>query len=595
MGANDATFTLNLNGNLEDAADSSAESLADLQRSIRDATFDVGRMQSALSAMKKGGLDKGNAAFRQLSDQIDVHKKSIASATARYTELGGEFGRIEPPTEKLGFLDELMGAIDLSATAVVGVIAAVVVALGALAVGLVAAAARLTAFALSSSDAARSQHIMLEAMLGSSVAATSLQSAISSVATSTSLGRSEIEGYAKQLAQAGLRGAQLEDALQAVSNAASVGADTGKLVSQLGAAKNNAAQFNKVIEKTNGLYGELAGQSALGFGAQMARLKESIGELFSGLNLEPFLNALRSITKLFDSNTVSGKALKTLVTTVFQPLLDGATAAGPKVVWLFKEAIIWALKLTLVALKVRNAIRDAMEGPNAGPIKAALYGILVPLALIAIAATAIAVSTVLAFGLIAAAVGLAFLPFALLGAAIWYIVDAASTLGSALGEGVASALGAAKEKISEWINIGKEFITGLATGITNGLSNVIAAAKKVAGGAISAARSVLDSHSPSRVMMSVGADTSEGMAIGMEDGADQVVTAAESLAAGAIPSPDALAGGAGKAGAGKSVNITINNPIFGDNMDPAETLSMVVRMFEDAARVAGLNPEPEFA
>lgn len=595
MGANDATFTLNLNGNLEDAADSSAESLADLQRSIRDATFDVGRMQSALSAMKKGGLDKGNAAFRQLSDQIDVHKKSIASATARYTELGGEFGRIEPPTEKLGFLDELMGAIDLSATAVVGVIAAVVVALGALAVGLVAAAARLTAFALSSSDAARSQHIMLEAMLGSSVAATSLQSAISSVATSTSLGRSEIEGYAKQLAQAGLRGAQLEDALQAVSNAASVGADTGKLVSQLGAAKNNAAQFNKVIEKTNGLYGELAGQSALGFGAQMARLKESIGELFSGLNLEPFLNALRSITKLFDSNTVSGKALKVLVTTVFQPLLDGATAAGPKVVWLFKEAIIWALKLTLVALKVRNAIRDAMEGPNAGPIKAALYGILVPLALIAIAATAIAVSTVLAFGLIAAAVGLAFLPFALLGAAIWYIVDAASTLGSALGEGVASALGAAKEKISEWINIGKEFITGLATGITNGLSNVIAAAKKVAGGAISAARSVLDSHSPSRVMMSVGADTSEGMAIGMEDGADQVVTAAESLAAGAIPSPDALAGGAGKAGAGKSVNITINNPIFGDNMDPAETLSMVVRMFEDAARVAGLNPEPEFA
>src|SRR5690606_24274559 len=119
-----------------------------------------------------------------------------------------------------------------------------------------------------------------------------------------------ITGYAKQLRDAGIQGAQLETALQAVSNAASVGADTGKIVSQLQAAKNNAQAFNKVIDRTNGLYGDLAKKSAIGFGAQMQRLKESIGELFSGLNLEPFLEGLRSITALFDGNTSSGKALK---------------------------------------------------------------------------------------------------------------------------------------------------------------------------------------------------------------------------------------------------------------------------------------------
>src|SRR5690606_37318734 len=161
-----------------------------------------------------------------------------------------------------------------------------------------------------------------------------------------------------------------------------------------------ATAFNKVIEKTNGLDGDLAKKSAIGFGAQMTRLKESIGELVSGLDLEPFLEALRSITKIFDSNTSSGKALKGLVTALLQPLLTGAAAAGPKIVWLFKEAIIWALKTAIVVVTVRNRLRDALAGPDAGPIKAALYGILIPLGLVALAAGVIALSTVVAFAAI---------------------------------------------------------------------------------------------------------------------------------------------------------------------------------------------------
>ncbi|MCA9643678.1 MAG: hypothetical protein H6718_03210 [Polyangiaceae bacterium] len=597
--ADSATFTLNLAGNLEDNADASESALQALRQSILETTAETTRMQAALTAMKKGGLDQSNAAFRKLSDQLDVHKKSIAQATARYTELGGEFGKIEPPTEKLSFLDELMGAVDLSATAVVGAVAAVVAVLGALAIGLVAAAAKLTMFAISSSDAARSQRIMLDAMLGSSAAAASLQGAIGKVAASTSIGRDEILGYAKQLHAAGLSGAQLEEALQAVSNAASVGADTGKIVSQLAAAKNSAQQFNKVIDRTNGLYGDLAKQSAIGFGAQMTRLKESIGELFSGLDLEPFLKGLRSITKLFDSNTASGKALKSLITAVFQPLLTGAAAAAPKVVWLFKEAIIWALKAGIAVLKVRNAIREALQGPNAGPIKAALYGILVPIALIAIAAATTVTALVIGFGLVAAAVFLAFLPFALLGAAIWYIVDAASTLGAALGDGVSSALDSAKEKLAAWVSIGKEFITGLATGIGNGLTDVVAAAKKVASGAVSAARAVLDSHSPSRVMMSVGRDTSEGMAIGMDDGASDVVSSAQSLAAAAVSGADGGPAGAGAKGGRGSGGLTIHGltvNVHGvDGADDPDFAMKMAKAFEQACLMAGFPIDPEYA
>ncbi|MCB9584550.1 MAG: hypothetical protein H6718_04100 [Polyangiaceae bacterium] len=593
--AAEGTFTLNLDGNLEDGADSSEESLEKLRRSILDTTQDLSRMQAALSTMKKGGVDPGNAAFKKLSDQIDVHKKSLGQAQARYVDLGGEFGKLDPPTQELSFLDELMTQIDTSALAVVGAVAAVVAVLGALAVGLVAVTAKVIGFAIASADAARSQNIMLDALLGSTAAATSLQGVISQVAANTSLGREAITGYAKQLRDAGIQGAQLETALQAVSNAASVGADTGKIVSQLQAAKNSAQQFNKVIDRTNGLYGDLAKKSAIGFGAQMARLKESIGELFSGLNLEPFLEGLRSITALFDSNTSSGKALKTLVTTIFQPLLDGAAKAAPSVKDIFRQGIIYALKFTIVALKVRNSLRDALQGPNAGPIKAALYGILVPLALIAIAATAAATATVITFALIGAAVALALAPFAALGVAIYFIIGAAKVLGAAISSGVTKAIDAAKAKISEWVSIGSNFVSSLASGITSGISSVISAAKKVATGAVDAVKNTLKIASPSKVLMQVGQFTSEGMAVGMDDGADQVVSSAESLATAAIPSPE-LGDGTGGGGArGGATTITIQavniNGVEGAD-DPA-FLDKMAKAFELVLSTGGLSPEPE--
>lgn len=595
MAGKDATFTLNLDGNLEDGADASEESLRQLRQSILSVTAETSRMQAALSGMKKGGLDKSNAAYKQLSDQIDVHKKSIAGATAKYTELGGTFGKIETPTEELSFLDELMGQLDTSALAVVGAVAAVAVAMVALAVGVVAVTAKIISFAIASADAARSQAILLQAVVQTNAGTAQLQDAIGRVAASTSLGREAISGYAKDLAKAGLSGAQLEDALQAVSNAASVGADASKIVGQLTAAKNNAQQFNKVIEKTNGLYGDLAKKSATGFGAQMTRLKESIGELFSGLNLEPFLDGLRSITELFDSNTSSGKALKVLMTTVFQPLLDGAGKAGFSLKDVFRQGIIYALKFTIVALKVRNSLRDALQGPNAGPIKAALYGILVPLGLIAIAAAVIAISTVVAFATIGVAAGLVLAPFALMGAAIWYIIGAAKALGSAISGAVTAAVAAAKAKITEWSAIGKNFVSSLASGISSGISSVISAAKKVATGAVDAVKSTLKIASPSKVTTQLGEFTSEGMAIGMEDGVGDVASSAESLAAAAVPSPEASASG-GLRGDGQGgitiQNLTVNGVDGAD--DPAFTAKLA-QALRDACATMGLNPDPGVA
>ena len=53
------------------------------------------------------------------------------------------------------------------------------------------------------------------------------------------------------------------------------------------------------------------------------------------------------------------------------------------------------------------------------------------------------------------------------------------------------------------------------------------AAKNVASSAINAVRSVLNSHSPSRVMMGIGGDFGEGFKIGIDDKRNQLQTLQE--------------------------------------------------------------------
>ena len=87
---------------------------------------------------------------------------------------------------------------------------------------------------------------------------------------------------------------------------------------------------------------------------------------------------------------------------------------------------------------------------------------------------------------------------------------------------------------SKMLTIGKQIVDGLVNGIKNGASNVANAIGNVASSAVAKAKSVLDIHSPSRVMKTVGEQTAQGMADGIRKGKKAVVTEAQKMAADAV-------------------------------------------------------------
>lgn len=98
---------------------------------------------------------------------------------------------------------------------------------------------------------------------------------------------------------------------------------------------------------------------------------------------------------------------------------------------------------------------------------------------------------------------------------------------------------------------GKAFDAGFERGIVSSMPRVEAAALSVAGKAVNIITSVLQIHSPSKVMERLGAFTAEGFAQGIAGSAGSVMRAVDGMAGIARRAPMAAAGGAyGSAAAG---------------------------------------------
>lgn len=98
---------------------------------------------------------------------------------------------------------------------------------------------------------------------------------------------------------------------------------------------------------------------------------------------------------------------------------------------------------------------------------------------------------------------------------------------------------------------GKAFDAGFERGIVSSMPRVEAAALSVAGKAVNIITSVLEIHSPSKVMERLGAFTAEGFAQGIAGSAGSVMRAVDGMAGIARRAPMAAAGGAyGSAAAG---------------------------------------------
>jgi hypothetical protein len=290
--------------------------------------------------------------------------------------------------------------------------------------------------------------------------------------------------------------------------------------------------------------------------------------LFQGPKLQSaltkLLDGLDQLAALFDANSVTGRAMQTLIEDLGGNLLNFVSTLIPKVIAGFIQFEIWIYK-ALIAIKPYGSTIMTVAG--------------------AIAAFAAVVAGVFV-GAIALAIGIVSLFIAL-----------PTLLGKAFAWAGEQIMGFGKT-ITDYLgslsleSMGTSLIEGLVKGITGGAASVISAMTGVVGGAIDAAKGALGIASPSKVFAEIGTNTAEGMSEGVETGAGQVQTSLESMV-----SPPATEGATASAsgGSGGGANFSgaqfIFNGVAGAEDAIARFEEIVLRLIEgDVTQSGGEAP-----
>jgi hypothetical protein len=609
MADSSATFSVEIE---ETGGDDAASQLEALRAKIVADTAALREMKAAMNNLK-GGTSVNISAFKELQDKIAAQKASIAESQSSYVSLGGTFNKVEKATEgaaastgssisslaalgkaaklgggELGSMGGTAGKLVriLGKTGIAGVAVLAAVALVALAVVAVKTAIEIAKWAVGLADANRNAALTTQGIEKSSVALKGLGKILPGIQDATGLATDELQKMAEGLDAAGVSAKDMPAALKALATATAGGA-TAEFLTKL---KTQLAQGGEAAKKAaadvQASFGGIVAKKLLSLDAQAEKFHRNISAIFGGLNIEGFLSGLSKLVALFDANTASGKALKFLFEALFQPLIDGAVAAIPKVVSFLKSVEIVALKVYIALLQFSKTrfFAALMIGLKA---IAVVLGVIAAIALVGLALMAlpfiVAAAAVVALIAVFGTIIDAFSQLPELASAAWNaIAGAASDAWNAVKGAVQSAL--------DWLtsidlgSVGSAIIDGLVGGIKAAGGAVLSALTGIVGGAIDGVKSLLGIHSPSTVFKKMGGHTAEGFADGIDAGSGGVESAAGDMAGAAV-------GGAGSApsrgGSGASIVIEagaivihvddakkINGPAF--MADLADALEMVV-------------------
>lgn len=503
---------------LEKAANSAAKQVEEAALAGKDTGALEAQAQQAASALLaqaealdvlKSAADGAKKELKQVKDAQEQFAK--ASGSGKLNELGEGFGKLGGPVGMIGQkltgvgesfkkLKGAAGGANGEILAIAGLSATAAVAIAAVAAAAVAATAAIAAWAVGLADASRESRLTYEALAIVDPALAGLSGAAKDVGAATGMGADKIQDFAKQLSAAGVAAEDMPAALMAAAKAETALAGQGaKVVESL---KGGANAVGDVAAEVDKKFGGLVSKKMLGLDKQAAKMKANIGNLFGGLNIEGLLVSMAGLIGLFDESSASGQVIRNVFEGVFQPIIDGAAAAGP-----FIEAFI--LGVMIGFMKIAVAVKPAISavtafaaslGLGAGNIDwigsigtAAQY--LAPVILVVVAA----------FGLLALGVAGAIAMALAVPAAIAGIVVA-----------IGAALMALPELGAKMAVIGVDMMSGLANGISSSASAVLSAITGVVNGAIDGAKSLLGIKSPSKVFAEIGDNTAEGFAVGVE-------------------------------------------------------------------------------
>jgi hypothetical protein len=578
--AEEASFTVSLEEKVSGAAGKATGALATLEAQIKRESSALSLMEAEMKRVQKSG---DIAAYDKLSGAIDGQKSKLSGLTNQYIDLGNAAGA---PAEKMSALSSVSDGLSSKLDAMGGPLKIAAALFAALVVAVVAAGVALVKFALGQADAERQSLLTMEAILGSAEAASELDEVIDKMAASSSVSSERLEEFATSLAKAGLRGDDLVQSLDLLRKVeAGVGGEAASklqgIIAKAGAAGKfdvSAKQLSEVginmadlaaalgvsvadiekkmnsgaisvkegvaaLNKAAAKLGDVDAKKALGFGKQMDKLKENLGQLFTDINIEPFLEGLKTVTDLFSQNTESGRAMKAIFTKVFDGFFSIASKVFPYVKAAVLGLVLIALKLYIAFKPVGAAISEAFGGDSTSGIET-FTGYLRNMAAIV--------------GFVASVIG------STLAGAI-YVVTGAVNGASIVFGGLVAAFDAVVGAISsiDLGSVGSAMIEGLVVGILGGVGGVVAAMGSIGSAAKSALESALKIRSPSKVFAGLGGFTAEGFAQGVEAGTPAVASAVTDMVQTPTPSAavkGAAAGGAaGGKGGGGGASIQIGN------------------------------------
>ncbi len=504
----------------------------------------------------------------------------------------------------------------------VGVAIAVAVALAGLAVAAAYAALALTKYAFGAADAARSSRLFSEAALGSAAAGSELEQVVDQMSNLAPGLAAKLKDVGRSLADVGIRGrdaqrtletfglvatARGEQAANSIKNiaessrmanrlmlgpfnritgqftslqgtgikSADVFASLAKVMGTSAEAAKKAASTGLIPYKKGLEAIELAARASLGgvvakqmmsLSAQADKLKENVSKLFSGVAIDTFLAGLKTVTDLFDQNTVTGYVLREVFTAVFTKVAEVAAKVFPYIKVAIQGVVFGMLLVVGAARKIYTALSSAFEGAGknidgislAFQIGAGAVGLVVG-SIVGLAAAFVLLGTVAAL-----ATAPIWVPFAVAALAIYAAVSAGEALIDSVNE-----ISSAVEDIDLAASAGK-MIDGLVKGIKSKIGDVTSAILDVSGAITGAFNSDQEIRSPGRKAMRGGKYVVQGYAGGMVQNVPMVERASLKVSNAAnIPTGDGGSGG----GNGGPLSLTVN--VYG--RDDAQEIGVRVR------------------
>jgi len=461
--------------------------------------LDLLSSKAATAAAKHDDLKAGLGNVKAAADKA-AKAAAAASGTGKVNEMAEAMGKLGGPAGVAG--QKLLGVATgfskmKGAMGAAGPYVAIAVAIIAIATAAVVAAVGIAKWGVSLADTNRTASLLSAGIARSVEGGAALDATIAKLGGTVPQTADELRSMAGDLAKTGLRGKALTDALED--------------------AAVSAAELK---------FGPDFAKQMLSLDVQSRRFSANLAGTFGGLKIEGLLGGMSTLGALFDSSTSSGKAMKFLFEALFQPLIDGVTAAIPKIERMFLYAEILALKAYIALKPYHSQIKAVgMAFLEAGAVIALIFGAAIAVVI------ALVVAAVAAFG------ALLF--------AVLHPIEAFE----ALRDGVISIL----DGLVAWFQeVGPRMIEGLINGIKSGGTAVINALTGVVQGGIDAVTNLLQLGSPSKLLFGMGGDTAEGFTGGVEGGASDAQGALEAM----VAPPAAGAGGApGGGGGGISVSI----------------------------------------